>query len=46
MTNTINKIALATLLILTFTFFTTTLIASEKGEEKATPKKRYCNNCG
>lgn len=39
MTNTINKIALATLLVLTFTFFATTLIASEKGEEKANAKK-------
>lgn len=39
MTKTINKIALATLLALTFIFFTSTLIASEKNDHAKTEKK-------
>jgi uncharacterized surface protein with fasciclin (FAS1) repeats len=39
MTQTINKIALATLLALTFTFFTSTLIASDKKSEVKSEKK-------
>lgn len=39
MTQTINKIAFATLLLLTFTFFTSTLIASDKKSEVNTEKK-------
>ena len=39
MTQAINKIALATLLVLTFIFFTSTLIAAEKGADAKTEKK-------
>ena len=39
MTQAINKIALATLLVLTFIFFTSTLIAAGKGADAKTEKK-------